>query len=138
VAGSAGDTVRAGLELDPAERAALWAAASQAIGRAEEQLRAAAASGDPAARAVAEAAAVATSEVLAAVGRLTERSGAGPLHRAAARTTGPPAGCAAACRSRPARPAGPAGRPAACAAWSSSASGHPPVLQLVEQLSRLA
>ena len=83
VAGSAGDTVRAGLELAPAERAALWAAASQAIGRAEEQLRAAA-GGDPAARAVAEAAAVATSEVLAAVGRLTERSGAGPLHQAAA------------------------------------------------------
>jgi len=72
----------AGLELDPSERQALWDAAGQAIGRAEEQLRTAA-SGDPAARAMAEAAAVAASEVLAAVGRLTERSGAGPLHRAA-------------------------------------------------------
>ena len=81
-AGNAGSTVRDGLQLTAAERQALWETAGQAIGRAEERLRAAA-SGDPAARAVAEAAAVATSEVLAAVGRLTERSGAGPLHRAA-------------------------------------------------------
>jgi len=71
-----------GLELDPSERQVLWDAAGQAIGRADEQLRAAA-GGDPAARAMAEAAAVAASEVLAAVGRLTERSGAGPIHRAA-------------------------------------------------------
>ena len=81
-AGEAGSAVRDGVELAPAERAALWEAAEQAIGRAEEQLRAAA-SGEPAARAMAEAAAVAASEVLAAVGRLTERSGAGPIHRAA-------------------------------------------------------
>jgi len=71
-----------GLELDPSERQALWDAAGQAISRADEQLRAAA-GGDPASRALAEAAAVAASEILAAVGRLTERSGAGPLHRAA-------------------------------------------------------
>jgi hypothetical protein len=71
----------AGLELDPSERQALWDAAGQAIGRADEQLRAA--GDDPASRAMAEAAAVAASEVLAAVGRLTERSGAGPIHRAA-------------------------------------------------------
>ncbi len=75
-------TTRGGVELGPSERQALWDAAGQAIGRAEEQLRAAA-GGDPAARAMAEAAAVAASEVLAAVGRLTERSGAGPIHRAA-------------------------------------------------------
>jgi len=81
-AATPGHTVRGGLELDPSERQGLWEAAGQAIGRAEEQLRAAA-GGDPAARAMAEAAAVAASEVLAAVGRLTERSGAGPLHRAA-------------------------------------------------------
>jgi hypothetical protein len=72
----------AGLELDPTERQALWDAAGQAINRADEQLRAAA-GGDPASLAMAEAAAVAASEVLAAVGRLTERSGAGPLHQAA-------------------------------------------------------
>jgi len=86
----------AGLELGPAERQVLWDAAGQAIGRADDQLRAAA-GGDPAARAMAEAAAVATSEVLAAVGR----------------------------RSRPARPAGPAGRPAGFAGWSSSALPTP-------------
>lgn len=73
---------RNGLELDPAELQALWEAAGQAIGRADQELRAAA-SGDPAARAVADAAAVAASEVLAAVGRLTERSSAGPIHQAA-------------------------------------------------------
>ena len=81
----AGSTVRsrtAGLELDPAQRQALWEAAGQALGRAEEQLRAAA-GGDPTARAMAEAAAVAASEVLSAVARLTERSAAGPLHQAA-------------------------------------------------------
>ena len=114
----------AGLELDPSERQALWDAAGQAIGRAEEQLRAAA-GGDPTARAMAEAAAVAASEVLAAVGRLTERSGAGPCTGRPRSMTGPPAGCAAARRSRPARPAGPAGRPAGCAAWSSSAPPTP-------------
>jgi len=81
-AATGGRTVRGGVELDPSERHALWEAAGQAIGRADEQLRAAA-SGEPAARAMTEAAAVAASEVLAAVGRLTERSGAGPLHRAA-------------------------------------------------------
>ena len=72
----------AGLELDPSERQALWDAAGQALGRADEQLRAAA-HGHPASRAMAEAAAVAASEILAAVGRLTERSGAGPLRQAA-------------------------------------------------------
>jgi len=71
-----------GLELDPSERQALWDAAGQAIGRPDEQLRAAA-GGDPASRAMAEAAAVAASEILAAVGCLTERSGAGPLRQAA-------------------------------------------------------
>jgi hypothetical protein len=74
---------RAGLELNPSERQVLWEAAGQAIGRADQQLRAAV-GGDPATRAMAEAAAVAASEVLAAVGRLTERSSAGPLHQAAA------------------------------------------------------
>ncbi len=81
-AATAGRTVRGGLELDPAERQALWEAAGQALGRTNEQLRAAA-SGNPTARAMAEAAAVAASEVLSAVGRLTERSAAGPLHQAA-------------------------------------------------------
>jgi hypothetical protein len=81
-AAAAGRPVRGGLDLDPAERQALWEAAGHAVGRAEEQLRAAA-GGDPTARARAEAAAVAASEVLSAVGRLTERSGAGPLHQAA-------------------------------------------------------
>jgi hypothetical protein len=81
-AATAGRPVRGALDLDPAERQALWEAAGQAVGRAEEQLRAAA-SGNPTARAMAEAAAVAASEVLSAVGRLTERSGAGPLHQAA-------------------------------------------------------
>ena len=56
-AATAGRTVRGGLELDPAERQALWEAAGQALGRANEQLRAAA-SGNPTARAMAEAAAV--------------------------------------------------------------------------------
>jgi hypothetical protein len=79
---TAGRAVRGGLELDPAERQSLWGAAGQALGRADEQLRAAA-TGNPTARAMAEAAAVAASEVLSAVGRLTERSAAGPLHRAA-------------------------------------------------------
>jgi hypothetical protein len=82
-AATAGRAVRGGLELDSAERQVLWEAAGRALGRADEQLRAAAA-GDPTARAMAEAAAVAASEVLAAVGRLTERSATGPLHSAAA------------------------------------------------------
>jgi hypothetical protein len=81
-AATAGRPVRGGLDLDPAERQALWEAAGQALGRAAEQLRAAA-GGNPTARARAEAAAVAASEVLSAVGRLSERSGAGPLHQAA-------------------------------------------------------
>jgi hypothetical protein len=81
-AATAGRTVRGGLDLDPAEREALWEAAGQALGRADEQLRAAA-SGNPTARAMAEAAAIAASEVLSAVARLTERSAAGPLHQAA-------------------------------------------------------
>jgi hypothetical protein len=81
-AATAGRPVRGGLDLDPAERQALWEAAGQAVGRAEEQLRAAA-GGNPTARARAEAAAVAASEVLSAVGHLTERSGAGPFHQAA-------------------------------------------------------
>ena len=122
-AATAGRTVRGGLELDPAERQALWEAAGQALGRANEQLRAAA-SGNPTARAMAEAAAVAASEVLSAVGRLTERSAAGPLHQAVAYDRAA-ADYAATSPSRPARPAGPARRPAGCAAWSSSARPTP-------------
>jgi hypothetical protein len=80
---TAAAAMRAGLELDPAERQLLWEAAGQAIGRADQQLRAAV-GGDPATRAMAEAAAMAASEVLTSVGRITERSGAGPLHQAAA------------------------------------------------------
>ena len=53
---NAGSALRDGMQLAPEERAALWEAAGQAIGRAEEQLRAAA-SGEPAARAMAEVAA---------------------------------------------------------------------------------
>jgi len=78
----AGGTARDGLDLAPAERQALWEAAGKATGWADEQLRPPAFE-DPASRAVAEATVVAASEVLAAVGRLTERSGAGPIHRAA-------------------------------------------------------
>jgi hypothetical protein len=98
-------TGKGGLELDPVERQVLWAAAGQAIGHADEQLRAAS-GGEPAARAMAEAAAVAASEVLAAVGRLTERSGAGPIHRAADAYDRAARGL----RRRPPIPTGPAGR----------------------------
>ena len=78
-------------------------------------------------RAMAEAAAVAASEVLVAVGRLTERSGAGPIHHAAVAYDGRPVGCAAGHRSRTARPAGPAERPtghggSAGGTWASSSA----------------
>ena len=98
-------SARGRVELDLAERQALWDAAGQAIGRAEEQLRAAA-GGEPTAQAMAEAAAVAASEVLAAVGRLTERSGAGPIHRAAVAYDRAARGL----RRRPPIPTGPARR----------------------------
>ena len=137
-AASAGDTVRAGLQLAPAERAALWEAASEAIGRAEEQLRAAT-SGDPAAWAVAEAAAVAASEVLAGVGRLTERSGAGPLHRAAAAYDRAARGL----RRHPPIPTGPARKTRRAAAGLRGmefvrGADTRQLLQILEQLSRLS
>jgi hypothetical protein len=105
-AATAGRAGRDGLELDPAEPQALWEAAGKALGRADEQLRAAA-GGNPTARAMAEAAAVAASEVLSAVGRLTERSGAGPLHSAAVAYDRAARGLRRDLRSRPDRPAGP-------------------------------
>ena len=77
-----GGSVRGGMIRDPSERQAFWDAAAQALDLTGEQLRAAT-SGDPTVGAMAEAAAVAASEVLAAVARLAERSGAGPIHRAA-------------------------------------------------------
>ena len=75
-------TSEVGADLSLLERRRLWLAAERAISNAEEQLRAAG-SGDSNATAAAEAAAVAASEVLAAVGRLTERYGHGPLRQAA-------------------------------------------------------
>lgn len=99
------DGVRAGLDLDHAERQALWDAAARAIGRADEQLLAAA-GGDRAVRAMAEAAAVAAGEVLSSVSRLTERSGAGPIHQAAAAYDRAARGL----RRRPPIPTGPARR----------------------------
>jgi len=128
----------AGLELDPAERQALWYAAGRAIGRADEQLRAAA-GGDPAARAIAEAAAVAASEVLAAVGRLIERSGAGPLHRAAEVYDRAARGL----RRRPPIPSGPARRTrraagGLCGMEFVRTADTPRLLQLLDQLSRLS
>jgi len=127
-----------GLELAPAERQALWDAAGQAIGRAQEQLRAAA-GGDPAARAMAEAAAVAASEVLAAVGRLTERSGAGPIHRAADAYDRAARGL----RRRPPIPTGPARRTRRAAGglrgmeFVRNADARR-LLQILDQLSRLS
>ena len=137
-AGHVGDTLRDGLVLAPAERQALWVAAGQAIGRADEQLRAAA-SGEPAARGMAEAAAVAASEVLAAVGRLTERSGAGPLHQAAAAYDRAARGL----RRRLPVPTGPARRTRRAAGALRSMefvrrADTRQLLQLVEQLSRLS
>jgi len=128
----------AGLELDPSERQALWEAAGQAIGRAEEQLQAAA-SGDPTARAMAEAAAVASSEVLAAVGRLTERSGAGPLHRAAEVYDR----AARVLRRRPPIPTGPARRTRRAAGGLRGmgfvrTADTRQLLQTLDQLSRLS
>lgn len=123
--GSPGDrgAVRGGLDLDPAERQALWNAVAQAVDRADEQLRAAT-TGDPTARALAEAAAIAASEVLAAVGRLTERSGAGPIQAADAYDR-----AARGQRRRSPVPTGsgfgPAKRQAGCEAWSSSATPTP-------------
>ena len=75
-------TPTAGLNLSPEERSRLWLAAHRAVFEADEQLRAAC-SGDPRAMAGAQAAAAAASEVLASVGRLTERTGTGPLRQAA-------------------------------------------------------
>jgi len=71
-----------GLDLCPEERSRLWLAAQRAIFEADEQLRAAC-SGDPRAMAGAQAAATAASEVLASLGRLTDRTGTGPLREAA-------------------------------------------------------
>jgi len=129
----------AGVELGPAERQALWDAAGQAIGRADEQLRAAAGGGDPASRAMAEAAAVAASEVLAAVGRLTERSGAGPLHRAAEVYDRAARGL----RRRPPVPTGPARRTRRAAGGLRGmrfvhTADTRQLLQTLDQLSRLS
>jgi len=137
-AAPAGSTVRGGLELDPAERQALWEAAGRAIGWADEQLRAAA-GGNPAARAVAEAAAVAAGEVLAAVGRLTERSGAGPLHQAA----GAYDRAARGLRRRPPIPTGPARRTRRAAGGLRGmefvrTADTRQLLQTLEQLRRLS
>jgi len=131
-------TTRVGVQLAPAERQALWDAAGQAIGRADEQLRAAA-GGDPAARAMAEAAAVAASEVLAAVGRLTERSGAGPLHRAAEVYDRAARGL----RRRPPIPTGPARRTRRAAGGLRGmefvrTADTRQLLQTLDQLSRLS
>jgi len=128
----------AGLELDPSERQALWDAAGQAIGRADEQLRAAA-TGDLAARAMAEAAAVAASEVLAAIGRLTERSGAGPIHRAAEVYDRAARGL----RRRPPIPTGPARRTRRAAGGLRGmqfvrTADTRQLLQTLDQLSRLS
>ena len=127
----------AGLELDPSERQALWDAAGQAIGRADEQLRAA--GGDPASRATAEAAAVAASEVLAAVGRLTERSGVGPIHRAADAYDRAARGL----RRRPPIPTGPARRTRRAAGGLRGMefvrnADTRRLLQTLDQLSRLS
>jgi hypothetical protein len=136
-AAGAAASMRAGLELDPAERRVLWEAAGQAIGQADATLRAAA-GGDPATRAMAEAAAVAASEVLAAVGRLTERSSAGPMHRAAAAYDRAARGL----RRHPPVPTT-SGRRTRRAAGALRGmefvrrADSRPLLQLVEQLSRL-
>ena len=127
----------AGLELGPSERQALWDAAVQGIGRADEELRAAA-GGDPAVRAMAEAAAVAASEVLAAVGRLTERSGAGPMHRAAEVYDRAARGL----RRRPPIPTGPARRTRRAAGGLRGTefvrtADTRQLLQTLDQLSRL-
>jgi hypothetical protein len=136
-AATAGCAGRGGLNLDPAERQALWEAAGQALGRADEQLRAAA-GGDPTARAMAEAAAVAASEVLAAVGRLTERSGAGPLHSAAVAYDRAARGL----RRRPPIPTGPARRTRRAAGGLRGMefvrrADTRQLLQTLERLSRL-
>jgi hypothetical protein len=137
-AASSDGTGRGGLELDPAERQVLWAAAGQAIDWADEQLRAAA-GGQPAAQAMAEAAAVAASEVLAAVSRLTERSGAGPVHRAAEAYDRAARGL----RRRPPIPTGPARRTRRAAGGLRGMefvrqADTRQLLQLVDQLSRLS
>jgi hypothetical protein len=129
---------RAGLELDPSERQVLWEAAGQAIGQADSTLRAAV-GGDPVARAMAEAAAVAASEVLAAVGRLTERSSAGPLHQAAAAYDRAARGL----RRHPPIPTSPARRTRRAAGALRGMefvrrADTRQLLQLVEQLSRLS
>ena len=133
-------SLRRGLELDPTERQALWEAAEQAIGHADAQLRAAASAGaDPSTRARAEAGAVAASEVLAAVGRLTERSAAGPVHQAAAAYDRAARGL----RRRPPIPTGPARRTRQSAgglrgmAFVRRADTRQ-LLQLVEQISALS
>ena len=127
------------LELDPAERQALWDAAGQAIGRAD---RAAAGSRrrgpdqpEPWRRLLLSP----PSEVLAAVGRLTERSGAGPLHQAAAAYDRAARGL----RRRLPVPTGPARRTRRAAGALRSMefvrrADTRQLLQLVEQLSRLS
>jgi hypothetical protein len=137
-AAAAARTVRDGLQLDPAERQALWEAAGQALGRADEQLRTAA-SGDPTARAMAEAAAVAASEVLSAVTRLTERSAAGPLHSAAVAYDRAARGL----RRRPPIPTGPARRTRRAAGGLRGMefvrrADTRQLLQTLERLSRLS
>ena len=99
----------------------------------------ASASGEPAARAVAEAAAVAAREVLAAVARLTERSGAGPIHRAAPAYDRAARGL----RRRPPIPTGPAGRTRRAAGGLRGMQfvrqgDNRQLLQTLDQLSRLS
>ena len=137
-AAAAARTVKGGLELQPAERQAPWEAAGQALDRADEQLRAAA-SGNPADRAMAEAAAVAASEVLSAVARLTERSAAGPLHQAAVAYDRAARGL----RRRPPIPTGPARRTRQAAGALRGMefvrrADTRQLLQTLERLSRLS
>jgi hypothetical protein len=85
-----------------------------------------------------DAAAAAASEVLAAVGRLTERSGAGPIHRAAEAYDRAARGL----RRRPAIPTGPAGRTRRAAGGLRGMqfvrqADTRQLLQLVDRLSRL-
>lgn len=88
---------------------------------------------------MAEAAAVAASEVLAAVGRLTERSGAGPIHRAAEVYDRAARGL----RSRPPIPTGPARRTRRAAGGLRGmqfvrTADTRQLLQTLDQLSRLS
>jgi hypothetical protein len=88
---------------------------------------------------MAEAAAVAASEVLAAVGRLTERSGAGPLHQAADAYDRAARGL----RRRPPVPTGPARRTRRAAGGLRGMefvrkADTRQLLQTLDQLSRLS